>query len=126
MNSWGIPNWLELEVRGRDKNCVYCGTKLLARIEAGGSRRAIATWEHIINDARIVTRENIALCCVSCNSSKGARLLSAWLQSPYCKRKGITEQSVAPIVRQALILALQSNAQQTTQERRAQENARAS
>jgi hypothetical protein len=23
-NTWGIPDWLEKEVRERDKNCVYC------------------------------------------------------------------------------------------------------
>lgn len=28
MNSWGIPKWLEDEVRARDKTCVYCGIKL--------------------------------------------------------------------------------------------------
>lgn len=40
-----------------------------------GSRKTVATWEHIINDASIVTRENIALCCVACNSSKGTKRL---------------------------------------------------
>jgi hypothetical protein len=68
----------------------------------------MATWEHILNDARIVTRENIALCCASCNSSKGAKLLSAWLQSSYCKSKGISTQSVSPVVRAALEVALSS------------------
>jgi hypothetical protein len=48
--------------------------------------------------------------------------LSAWLQSSYCKRRGINEQSVAPVVRQALLLALQPNAQQGAQEGRAIES----
>jgi hypothetical protein len=26
MNDWGIPDWLEREVRERDKTCVYCGS----------------------------------------------------------------------------------------------------
>jgi hypothetical protein len=39
-------------------------------------RKAFATWEHIINDACIVTRKNIARCCVSCNSSIGTKKLS--------------------------------------------------
>ncbi len=39
-------------------------------IEAEGSA---VTWEHIINDASVVSRENIAWCCVVCNSSKGTR-----------------------------------------------------
>lgn len=102
MNKWGIPQWLEEEVRGRDKNCVYCGIKMLEKLPPGASRKAVATWEHIINDASIITRENIALCCASCNSSKGAKLLSVWLQSPYCKTRDINEGTVAPIIKAAL------------------------
>jgi len=26
MNPWGIPDWLEKEVKERDKTCIYCGT----------------------------------------------------------------------------------------------------
>ena len=102
MNLWGIPTWLEQEVRERDTKCVYCGVQMTESGMPGGSRRTVATWEHIINDARIVTRENIARCCVSCNSSKGAKILEAWLQSAYCKRNRITVHSVAPVVRLAL------------------------
>ena len=59
MNRWGIPAWLEEEVRERDKTCVYCGVQMVEKPPHGGSRRNVATWEHIINDATIVTRENI-------------------------------------------------------------------
>jgi len=102
MNRWGIPDWLEKEVRARDKTCVYCGVKMLDKIPPNGSRRCLATWEHIINDARIITRENIALCCAACNSSKGTKDLSEWIHSSYCKRRGIMEKSVADIIQQAL------------------------
>jgi hypothetical protein len=102
MNRWRIPRWLEQNVRGRDVNCVYCGAQMTPSGIPGGSRGTVATWEHIINDARIITIENIALCCASCNSSKGAKLLVAWLETPYCKRRGITAQSVAPVVRAAI------------------------
>src|SRR5262245_43169456 len=88
MNLWGIPDWLEQEVRERDKACVYCGVLMPRNGAAGGSRQTLATWEHIVNDARIVTRENIALCCGSCNSSKGAKLLSDWLKSSYFVSRG--------------------------------------
>jgi hypothetical protein len=60
------------------------------------------SWEHIVNDARIVSRENIARCCISCNASKGAKDLIVWLDSNYCKKRGITKDSVASIVRKAL------------------------
>ena len=68
---------------------------------SGGSRKLVATWEHIINDARIVTRENIARCCAPCNSSKGTKKLSIWIKSAYCKRHGISKDTVAKIVREA-------------------------
>ena len=103
MNRWGIPAWLEREVRERDTQCVYCGIPMLESPPADGSRGAVGTWEHIINDASIVTRENIARCCASCNSSKGARDLSEWLGSSYCRGKGITAHSVAEVVKQALL-----------------------
>ena len=102
MNTWGIPDWLEKEVRDRDKTCVYCGTQMIEQIPPLGSRKAVATWEHIINDASVVTRENIARCCVACNSSKGTKELSDWLQSSYCKKRSINKDTVAEVVKEAL------------------------
>jgi len=100
-NRWGIPKSLEDKVRERDKYCVYCRVKLASN-NKGGSRKNLPTWEHIINDAGIITPENIALCCASCNSSKGTKLLSDWINSDYCKRKGINSKKVAPVVKKAL------------------------
>jgi hypothetical protein len=99
MNKWNIPNWLEKEVRSRDMRCIYCG------IEFGscGTRKSTASWEHITNDESIITRANIARCCVSCNSSKGKKLLANWINSTYCKGKNITKQSVSEVVRAALL-----------------------
>jgi hypothetical protein len=101
MNQWNIPDWLEREVKDRDRHCVYC------RVEFGTSketRESIATWEHIVNDARIVNRENIARCCFSCNSSKATKSLSDWLESDYCRKRGITMDSVAEVVKRALLV----------------------
>jgi len=100
MNKWKIPDWLEKEVKNRDRSCVYC------RIEFGSAketRKSLATWEHIVNDARLVNRENIARCCFSCNASKGTKKLSDWLESVYCKKRGITKDTVAEVVRRALV-----------------------
>ena len=102
MNRWGIPAWLEEEVKARDKVCVYCGVQMIERMPHGGSRRTVATWEHIINDASIVTPENIARCCSACNSSKGTKDLADWMKSNYCKKRGINKDTVAEIVKQAL------------------------
>jgi hypothetical protein len=98
-NNWNIPAWLETEVRKRDKACVYCGVEFMP---AKVSRKSAASWEHIINDATIITRENIVLCCCGCNASKGQKQLSVWLQSKYCKERGITSASVTSIIKQAI------------------------
>jgi len=100
MNHWNIPGWLEREVKDRDKSCVYC------RIELGSSketRKSLATWEHIVNDSRIIDRENIARCCFSCNSRKGTKKLSDWLESDYCKKRGTNMDTVAEVVTMALV-----------------------
>ena len=99
MNNWNIPERLEKEIIKRDQVCVYCGVEFDSSNE---SRKNHASWEHIINDASIVTRENIAKCCASCNSSKGTKELSDWLQTDYCKKKGINNNTVAEIVKKAL------------------------
>jgi hypothetical protein len=101
MNRWNIPDWLEREVKDRDTHCVYC------RVEFGlckHGRTSVATWEHIVNDARIVTRENIARCCFACNSSKGTKRLSDWLESDYCRKRSITKDTVAEVIKRALIV----------------------
>ncbi len=102
MNRWGIPDWLENEVKERDRSCVYSGIRMVEEMPLGGPRKAVATWEHVINDASIVTRENIARCCVACNSSKRTKKLSDWMQSSYCKRLGINKDTVAEVARNSL------------------------
>ncbi len=99
MNKWNISINLELQIRLRDTHCVYCGQKF----ESAPAKRGDApSWEHIINDAKIVTIENIALCCVSCNASKGSKLLADWLDSKYCKRKSITHLTIATVAQKHL------------------------
>lgn len=103
LSQWRIigtfPDCLEKEIRERDKACVYCGVEFTpARV----SKRTAASWEHIINDAKIITRENIALCCCGCNSSKGKKQLSVWLQSKYCKDHDITPEAAAPLIKHAI------------------------
>ncbi len=102
MNRWGIPKSLELEVLARDRHCVYCSVLMLDTVARGESRKCVATWEHIVNDASIVTRENIARCCNACNASKGGKSLADWLKSAYCGRHNITAASVADIIKCAL------------------------
>jgi hypothetical protein len=100
MNRWNIPPWLEQEILARDTACVYCGVEFSFPATGHGTR---PSWEHIINDATIVTRENIARCCISCNASKGTKDIEAWVSSKYCQRKGISKNTVAQVVRNAIV-----------------------
>ena len=87
LNRWNIPPSLEQLVHARDLNCIYCRRQFGDALAARGSRKS---WEHIVNDETIITPENIALCCISCNASKGTKLLRDWLSSRYCHSRGIT------------------------------------
>ena len=98
-NRWGIPNHVIDIVKARDLKCVYCGVEF---DDNSKSRKLKPSWEHIVNDIRIKDIDNITLCCISCNASKGAKLLEGWLQSVYCKRNGITEETVAQVVKEAI------------------------
>lgn len=98
-NRWGISKDVEDLVKKRDLRCVYCGISFSNSI---ASHKTRPTWEHIINDIRINGPENIALCCGSCNASKGSKLIADWLNSKYCLNKNITINSVATVVKKHL------------------------
>jgi 5-methylcytosine-specific restriction endonuclease McrA len=98
-NRWGIPKDVEELVKSRDLNCVYCGISFANSVVTYKTR---PTWEHIINDIRINGPDNIALCCGSCNASKGAKLLTEWLGGNYCLIKGITKDNVATVIKKHL------------------------
>lgn len=99
-NKWGIPKEVEEAVLKRDLFCVYCGVDFSINHQ---SRKTKPSWEHIINDIHLSSINNIALCCTSCNASKGAKLLKEWLEGAYCKNNGITKESVAMVVQNSLI-----------------------
>ncbi len=98
-NKWGIPKYVENFVKSRDSACVYCGIEFKEPYE---SRKTKPSWEHIVNDIKINGVENIALCCVGCNASKGIKSLSEWLESKYCKNKGISAETVSDIIKDAI------------------------
>ncbi len=92
---WKVPRDLALAVLARDLRCIYCSRDFAA--EMSGPRAGLASWEHIINDESIVTLENIALCCIGCNSSKGTKNLGDWLKSKYCQTRGIGPDTIAAV-----------------------------
>ena len=95
---WQIDFDLAVEVLARDVRCIYCSREF----SFAGPRARLPSWEHIVNDLTIVNARNIALCCVGCNASKGRKALKAWLESVYCKERGITPSTIAPIAAQTL------------------------
>jgi hypothetical protein len=101
--TWKISRALAAQVIARDKQCIYCRLVFSAPFT---SRAACPSWEHIVNNLDLITLDNIALCCGSCNSSKGKKSLQEWLQSAYCLRLGITEQSIAAVAKAALASTL--------------------
>lgn len=96
-NNYNIPDWLEKKVRDRDKLCVYCGVKFKDYSCAKGTPSDKATFEHINNDGEPI-EANIAMCCASCNSSKGVKKLLDWFNSSYCRERNIGEKTVASII----------------------------
>ncbi len=98
-NRWGIPKDVEELVKQRDICCVYCG---ISFINSEPTPKTRPTWEHIINNIKINGPDNIALCCGSCNASKGTKLLVNWLTTKYCLTKGITKDNVATVVKNQL------------------------
>ena len=97
---WKIPRALAIEVILRDVRCIYCRLIFEDQI---GARTTCPSWEHIVNDQLLTSSENIGLCCVGCNASKGTKPLKKWLESKYCGARGITSQSMADIAVRALI-----------------------
>jgi|SRR5690606_793897 5-methylcytosine-specific restriction endonuclease McrA len=97
-NPWGIPKDIEDAVLKRDHHCVYCGS------EFSTERAKKKSWEHIVNDIRITSLDNIALCCVGCNASKGSKDLVTWFNSNNAKKRGITSETIADVVKSALNL----------------------
>ena len=105
MNKWNIPEWLEKTVMDRDRKCVYCCVPMTESSGLRGPRKAVGSWEHIDNDETNISLENIARCCTSCNSSKGTKKLSVWLESDYCEKHGISKDTAADVVKRALFLS---------------------
>ena len=95
-----IPDRVVRHVARRDKSCVYC--KLRFRIGAR-SRSNLASWEHMDDDSlKHPKLWNIALCCGRCNASRGAKGLAVWFDSAYCRKKNISSQTIAAVIRRYL------------------------
>ena len=101
-NTYGISEQDEREIRARDRTCVYCGILMKQYPHAMGASGA--TIEHFNNDGPLKKKQNVAICCRRCNSSKGIMKLSAWFKTPYCRKMKINEETVSNPVKEYMQL----------------------
>jgi hypothetical protein len=83
-NNWNIPDWLEKEVRERDQVCVNCGIEFTS---AKDSKKTAASWEHIINDAKIITREKHCTLLLWVQRQQGAKTTLCMVANKVLPRK---------------------------------------
>jgi 5-methylcytosine-specific restriction endonuclease McrA len=88
-NRFGIPDQVERRIRARDTRCVYCG-----KLFGADSRCNMPTIEHLNEKPPFYWRDGLrerglAICCGSCNSSRGKRTLEEWFRTGYCTDRDI-------------------------------------
>ncbi len=99
-NRFGIPIDIENEIRERDTDCVYCRRQMKSYHQVKGTRGDQATIEHFNLDGPFywshgLEKEDLAICCRGCNSSRGMKKLLEWFETPYCVERNINENTVA-------------------------------
>jgi hypothetical protein len=102
-NKFGIPENVLSRIRDRDKACVYCRKAMVSPYVAKNSADC-ATIEHLNCDGPFywweeLREKDIALCCGSCNSSRGKKNFTDWFATPYCINRNINAKTVtAPVM----------------------------
>jgi hypothetical protein len=102
-NKYGIQEKDEIVIRTRDKVCVYCHKKLVEP-NSDNKRTDWATVEHLNHLPPWNNPLTVAICCFSCNASRGNRRISDWFKGEYCLERNINEKTVAKPVREYLYL----------------------
>ena len=98
-NRYGLPEDDVTLVRKRDRRCVYCRKKMSPPGPAIW-QGDWATIEHLNHLPPWDNPETIAICCGSCNSSRGNKPLLKWFESRYCMEHDISLSTVAKPVRE--------------------------
>ncbi len=106
-NRFGIPHDVENRLRLRFTACAYCGQAMRQHAQTRGCPSDKVTIEHLNRSGPFywsqgLREEDLVLCCGACNSSRGASLLADWLESSYCRERGISAATVAEEVRRYL------------------------
>lgn len=100
-NKYGISEDVLKKIGARDKNCVYCHKPMIYPY-VRKKQRDCATIEHLNHLPPWDNPVTVVICCGSCNSSRGKKLLLNWFLTPYCieRKRGINEQTVAKPVKE--------------------------
>jgi hypothetical protein len=108
-NKFGIRREDEEALRARDRACAYCAKlmKTRAELRVGTAWTGQATIEHLNFDepfyvSKGLQKEDVVICCLACNSSRGTKRLLDWFKSVYCARRNITADTVAEPVKKYL------------------------
>jgi hypothetical protein len=94
VNQYGLPEQELEKIRARDKTCVYCH-KVMVKTSVKNQRRDWATIEHLNHLPPWNNPKTVAICCGSCNSSRGQKTLEGWFESKYCMERNINVNTVA-------------------------------
>jgi len=97
-NKYGIPEKDLDKIKVRDKDCVYCHKKIIKSSD-DGCRKDWATIEHLNHLPPWNNPSTVAICCGSCNSSRGNKKLLDWFKTLYCVEKNINYNTIAHPVR---------------------------
>ena len=104
---YGISGAVLKELRLRDEKCVYCGVFMPDRKDRTNGLH-FATIEHLYPPGNDPTW--ISWCCNGCNGSH-RKPLREWFDSPYCVKRGINANTVAPIIKEFLASGLKESDQ---------------
>ena len=93
-NKYGISEEALERIRARDTACVYCRNPM-TNPKSDARHGKHATIEHLNYLPPWNNPITVAICCGSCNSSRGKKKLLDWFRTPYCIEKNINEKTVA-------------------------------
>ena len=99
LDKYGLRTEDVERVRKRDTLCVYCHKKMIYPYSTK-NRKDSATIEHLNHLPPWNNPSTIAICCGSCNSSRGKQTITDWFSSSYCKTRNISFDTVAKSVQE--------------------------
>jgi len=101
-NKYGLSEDRLSEIRKRDKSCVYCHKTMLSSGSCG-FRGDWATIEHLNHLPPWNNADTVAICCGSCNSSRGNKTILEWFDTNYCIEKNINTKTVKQPVKDYIV-----------------------